>query len=73
VFVTAVVYRISLTQVADADGEYYEVKNSARIPSTHHDIDESPDNIPLTKDVLPIIDKLVEQHKFAKNYSPKGL
>ena len=51
--------------------EYYEVKESARIPSTHHDIEESPDNISLTKDILLAIDNLLEQHKFAKKYGPK--
>jgi hypothetical protein len=53
--------------------EYYEVKESARIPSTHRDIEESPDNIPLTKDILSVINSLLEQHKFAKNYGPKRL
>ncbi len=66
-------YRISFTQVADADGEYYEVKESARIPSNHCNVDESPDNTPLTKDVLMVINKLVEHHEFTKNYSPKRL
>jgi hypothetical protein len=65
-------YKMSLTQLADADGEYYEVKESARIPSTHRNVEESPDNIPLTKDILSIVD-LLEQHKFTKNYSPKRL
>jgi hypothetical protein len=65
---------MSLTQLADADGlEYYEVKESARIPCTHHDVEESPDNIPLTKDILSVIDNLLEQHKFTKNYGPKRL
>jgi hypothetical protein len=64
---------MSLTQLADADGEYYEVKESVRIPSTHCDIEESPDNIPLTKDILSVINNLLEQHKFAKNYDPKRL
>ena len=67
-------YRMSLTQLADADGsEFYEVKESATIPSHHRDVDESPDNIPLTKDILSAIDNLLEQHKFAKNYGPKRL
>ena len=65
---------MSLTQLADADGsEYYEVKESARIPSTHCNVEESPVNIPLTKDKLSAIDNLLEQHKFAKNYGPKRL
>jgi hypothetical protein len=64
---------MSLTQLADADGDYYEVKESARIPSNHRDVDENPDNIPLTKDILSVIDNLLEQHKFAKNYGPKRL
>ena len=67
-------YRMSLTQLADADGsEFYEVKESATIPSHHRDVEESPDNIPLTKDILSAIDNLLEQHKFAKNYGPKRL
>jgi hypothetical protein len=65
---------MSLTQLADADGsEYYEVKESARIPSTHCNVEESPDNILLTKDILSVINSLLEQHKFAKNYGPKRL
>ena len=65
---------MSLTQLADVDGsEFYEVKESATIPSHHRDVEESPDNIPLTKDILSAIDNLLEQHKFAKNYGPKRL
>jgi len=65
---------MSLTQLTDADGsEFYEVKESATIPSHHRDVEESPDNIPLTKDILSAIDNLLEQQQFAKNYGPKRL
>jgi hypothetical protein len=65
---------MSLTQLADADGsEFYKVKESATIPSHHRDVEESPDNIPLMKDILSAIDNLLEQHKFAKNYGLKRL
>jgi hypothetical protein len=48
---------MSLTQLADADGsEYYEVKESATIPSHHRNVEQSLDNIPLTKDILSAID-----------------
>jgi hypothetical protein len=42
--------------VADADGDSYKVKVSAVIPINHHDVDKSPDNILLTKEVLMVTD-----------------
>ncbi len=67
-------YKNSWTHVANADGEYYEVKESAVIPINHHDVDKSPNNILLTKEVLNAVDyKLIKDHKFTKSYGPKRL
>ncbi len=37
------------------------------------DVDENPDNIAISKQVLNTVDKLLEHNKFAKNYGPKRL
>lgn len=66
-------YKISLTQVDDGDGHYYEARESDEIPPHHRDVDENPDNIPLSKEILRVIDRLIEDNKFAKNYGPKRL
>jgi hypothetical protein len=43
------------------------------IPVNHRDVDKSPDNILLTKEVLTVVGKLIEDHKFTKNYGLKRL
>jgi hypothetical protein len=62
-----------LNHVVDANRDYYYMKESTEIPLSHRNVDENPDNIPLSKEVLKVDDKLIEDHKFAKNYGPKRL
>ncbi len=57
----------------NGDRHYYEARGSAEIPPHHRDVDKNPDNIPLSKEILIVIDRLIEDHKFAKNYGPKRL
>ena len=66
-------YKINITHVFDADSDYCEVTDSGDIPHDHHDVDENPDNIAISKQVLNAVDKLLEHNKFAKNYGPKRL
>ncbi len=66
-------YKINITHAVDADGDYCKVADSGDIPLDHHDVDENPGNIRFTKRVLNTVDKLIEENKFAKNYSLKRL
>ncbi len=66
-------YKINITHVVDADGDYCEVTDSGDIPLDHHDVDENPDNVVISKQVLNAVDKLLEHNKFAKNYGLKRL
>ena len=66
-------YKINITHFVDADGDYCEVTDSGDIPLDHCDVDENPDNIAISKQVLNTVDKLLEHNKFAKNYGPKWL
>ncbi len=42
--------------------------DSGDIPDDHRDVDENPDNIAISKQVLNAVDKLLEHNKFEKNY-----
>jgi hypothetical protein len=66
-------YKINITHIVDADGDYCEVTDSGDISHDHRDVDENPDNIAISKQVLNTVEKLLEHNKFAKNYSPKRL
>jgi hypothetical protein len=67
------VYKINITHVVDADGNYCKVTDSGDIPLDHHDVDENPDNVVISKQVLNTVDKLLKHNKFAKKYRPKWL
>jgi hypothetical protein len=40
------------------------------IPSDHFDVDENPDTIPKDQEVCGMIDNLIQEYKFAKNFGP---
>jgi hypothetical protein len=40
------------------------------IPNDHFDVDENPDNMDKDKEEGKLIDALIIEHRFAKNYGP---
>ncbi len=55
-------YKINIPHVVDANGYYCEVTDSGDIPHDHCDVDENPDNIAISKQVLNTVDKLLEDN-----------
>ena len=51
------------------DGQTCHV-NLGTIPDDHFDVDENPDNKDKDKEVRKLIDALIIEHCFAKNYGP---
>jgi hypothetical protein len=43
------------------------------IPDDHFDVDENPDNMDKDKEVGKLIDALIIEHHFAKNYGPRRI
>jgi hypothetical protein len=54
------------------DGQTCHV-NVGTIPDDHSDVDENPDNRDKDKEVGKLIDALIIEHRFAKNYGPRHL
>jgi hypothetical protein len=47
--------------------------NVGTIPDDHFDMDENPDNKDKDKEVGNLIDALIIEHRFAKNYGPRHI
>jgi len=54
------------------DGQTCHV-NVGTIPDDHFDVDENPDNRDKDKEVGKLIDALIMEHRFAKNYGPRRI
>jgi hypothetical protein len=54
------------------DGQTCHV-NVGTIPDDHFDVDENPDNRDKDKEVGKLIDALIIEHRFAKNYGPRRI
>jgi len=54
------------------DGQTCHV-NVGTIPDDHFDVDENPDKREKDKEVGKLIDALIIEHRFAKNYGPRRI
>jgi len=61
-------YRINIYFPRD-ESDFYQVRETD-IPSDHVDVDENPDTIPKDREVCGMIDNLIQEYKFAKNFGP---
>ena len=55
-----------------ADGSTCHITETV-IPPDHFDVDENPDNREKDKDVSKIVDALIVENHFAKNYGPRRI
>jgi hypothetical protein len=54
------------------DGQTCHI-NVGTIPDDHFDVDENPENRDKDKEVGKLIDALIIEHRFAKNYGPRHI
>jgi hypothetical protein len=58
---------LSRSMFASVDGKTCHITEGT-IPEAHFDVDENPDNRDKDKEVRKLIDDLIVEHHFAKNY-----
>ncbi len=63
-------FRVNLKYMAV--GLTCHVTESA-IPEDHFDVDENPQNHDKDKEVAKVIDGLIDEHRFSKNYGPRWI